>query len=579
MTAAAPRIAVVGAGIAGAFFALELSRLRPGARISLFDRERGGSGAGIVVQEEFVRKVGAVHPELFALPPGRIRRWDRICMRIGGQEIVTKGHGTVGFSRAEFVNRLREAAASRPGVELRAESVSELPRGYDLVVAAEGAGSRLRDNRTASFGTRVTHGATKFLWLSTPAVLPAMFVLKQLGPGQLIVHAYPHADNESTLVVEADTDVLLAADLLYAPLPWVEKALAELLAADLGGAPVHAQTSEWRSFPTVVNRRWSTGEVVLIGDAAHTVHFSSGSGATLAIEDAMSLARALAECPTPAAAAEQYEAQRAPVLARAAEDAQASQTWFEWLSRQHSELAFQTAFALRTRRDMNTYGWFREHDPHFANSTVRELRSSVGEPPRDEDPIDVPLSMGALRLPNRRVLVDEGRGAPSSRLRLGVVGDEAAYTGTVAIEDPEQGLVMLPPDATGDACVLVCAAALHTAMELARRLRATGSFDAVGIAVPAGADRAQLAAAARDADFFAAAYEAGAGRVPRTALAAEARGRGGRPVMLITPAPLSADEINTLIAAGRVDLVASAPALFNALHPAGATVPTEGRAT
>lgn len=576
MTAAAPRIAVVGAGIAGSFFALELSRLRPDARIRLIDRERGGSGAGIVVQQEFVRKVGELHPGLFALPPGRFRCWDRISMRIGGREIVTKGHGTVGFSRVEFVNRLREMAASRPGIEFVAANVREPPTGYDLIVVAEGARSRLRDSQAASLGTRISYGTTKFLWLSTPTVLPAMFVLKQLGPGQVIVHAYPHTDGESTLVVEADPDVLHAADLLRAPLPWIQKALAELLAADLDGAPVCAQTTEWRSFPTVFNERWSTGELVLIGDAAHTVHFSSGSGATLAIEDGFALARALAEYPTPAQAAEQYAAQRAPVLARAAGDASASQAWFEWLSRQQSELAFQTAFALRTRRDMNTYGWFREHDPDFAESTVWELQQHVGEPKRCNDPVDVPLSIGALRLPSRHVIFDEARGALAPRFRLGVAGT-AVFAGAIVIADSRP--VMLPVEAASDACVLVCASALHPAIELTRRLQGTGAFGAVGVAVPVSASAAELRAAAAAAEFFAVPYEDGTGRVPRTALAAEVRGMSGRPVMLITAAPLPLDEINTLISAGRVDLVATAPALHRALHSNSEPDSSKGNAT
>jgi 2-polyprenyl-6-methoxyphenol hydroxylase-like FAD-dependent oxidoreductase len=576
VTSAPLRVAVVGAGVAGAFFAVELHRRLPESRIEILDRGDQAPGAGVVMQQEFVERIERLHPRLFALGDGDFRTWNRITLRVGGDEITTQGHGTFGFSRRALVTRLREVAADRLGRQATVRDVSTRPAGYDLVVAADGAGSRLRAGLSEQFGTRIDSGGTRFLWLSTPARLPALFILKQVKDGQLIVHAYPHATGESTLVVEAHPDVLAAVGLLDAPLAWIERTLAELLADDLGGAPVRAHTPTWRQFPTIVNDRWCHEGLVLIGDAAHTVHFSSGSGTALAIEDGLSLAGALAEERSVEEATRRYAAERQPLLAAAQSDARSSQSWFEEVSRQRGGgSAAQTAFALRTRREMNTFSWFREHDPRFSAEVVRQLARDAPALTPGAEPLDVPLVVGTLELANRYTAIapfgESGR--PEILLGLGSGATAApAHRGPIVCADgflPYAQTHSAPRPswfAVGHSCALVYGSDPQETLGLAGVLRGVPGLGAVGIYVPEESWLSALDDHEAAADFYAVPQRPGDGRVLRTSFAARVRGLCARPVLLCTAAPSSPEEINTLIAAGRVDLVAAAAFPFDHDH-------------
>lgn len=526
------RAAVVGAGAAGAFFTLELARLRPDVAIDLYDPDSRGSGAGIVMSTDFMDHVRKTFPSAFDLPEADLGRWDRTLTLCGEEHIWSGAYGMVGLRRRAFQRHVRRLAENAPGVRAVRRTVTEIPEGADapdVVVLADGAGSRLRRYRQEAFGTTVTPGRTRFLWAATPVVLEPSFVLKDLAPGLLIVHSYPHAADESTFIVEADPAVLAAHALGDRPLPELEKELAAIFTEELRGAPLHAQTAGWQPFRTVVNERWHDGRSVLVGDAAHTVHFSTGSGTSLAIDDALCLAGALAgDTPVPQAL-DTYARTRQPVTGAAQAEAGESVEWFETLCRSSRTDGHRTVFALRSRRQMNTFDRLRERDPGFVEQTVSRL---AGRPTRAE-PRDVPLALGGLTLESR-VAEADGPGAEPAGVTLRT----------------SQGVVHCPlTDGHGDPAAM----------------RAAG-VRAVGLLVPAvpgpeeptaGASGTVAAdAAARGFDFLAVPSQPGAGRVSRTRRAEELTSAGVLPVALLPTEELSADEINTLIASGRADMVA-----------------------
>ncbi|MEU5987416.1 FAD-dependent monooxygenase [Spirillospora sp. NPDC047418] len=544
------RVAVVGAGAAGALFALELSRLRPGTAIDLYDRGGAPPGAGIVLSWDFADGVKADHPRVFDLPGSALATWDRTLTIVAGERVWSGAYGMFGVSRREFNGHLRNLASGLPNVTPVRRTVPRDPGGYDLVVAADGARSRLRTAREGDFGTRSSEGRTRFLWMSTPIALEPTFVLKPVCGGVLIVHSYPHGPDVSTFIVEADAGVLARLGLLDRPLPEIEGLLAELFADELGGAPLHAQTRGWRAFTTIVNERWHSGRVVLAGDAAHTVHFSTGSGTALAIDDARCLARALAEDPSDALDA--YEAARRPVIRAAQEEAAESRHWFETLSRRERVRGHQTVFALRSRRTANTYDRLRARDPDFVAAALRTLAAG----PAEGEPADLPLRIGGIDLTGRYAEVtDDAQGTRTLRLPT------ADCHGQCAIVHPGAPLPHRAPR-----CVLITSPPPDLT-PLTRTLRSRGAT-AIGLLLPPPepprpAELAQFVGVARSAgvggvDFLVVSAGVGGGRGERTRVADEVGYASGLPVLLLSAEPMSRDEVNTLVLGGRIALFAHA---------------------
>jgi anthraniloyl-CoA monooxygenase len=537
------RVAVVGAGAAGSFFTLELSRLRPDVTIDVYDRDGRPPGAGIVLSWAFADQIKADHPEAFALPDSALATWDRTLTVVGGERVWSGAYGMFGVSRRAFTAHLRQLVRALPNVRFTGRTVRSAPGSYDLVVLADGANSRLRTFSKDRFGTRASLGRTRYLWMSTPIAMDPTFILKPVRDGLLIVHSYPHADQESTFIVEADAEILARHGLAGPPVREIEGLLARTFEAELGGAPLRAQTPDWRSFRTIVNERWHGDGMVLIGDAAHTVHFSTGSGTALAIDDALCLARALTERPAIADAVGEYARARRPVIEEAQAEARESRRWFETLSRRERLQGHRTVFALRSRRTANTYTRLNARDPDFVAKAVETL---AGRPVAAE-PVDLPVEVGTMTLTNRVVGVeDTASGEPTlcfptvtgARPCL-VTGAEAGHAGEPPV--PDFALVREGPSADIGARV--------------RGLRSAGA-SAVGLVLSVTEEHYRKDPAACGFDFVAVPSQAGPGRVESTRLADEIRYGSGLPVLLLSPEEMSRDELNTLVLAGRIDMYA-----------------------
>ncbi len=363
------RIAVLGGGPGGLYFAALARQLGAGQHggqdeITVWERNAPDDtfGFGVVFSDETLGGIEHADPAVHAAMEREFARWDDIDVHYRGQVITSGGHGFAALSRRRLLRILQDRCAEL-GVTVRfqteAPDAAGLAASYDLVVGADGANSAAR---TVAFGPTVEVRDCTYIWLGTDRVFDAFtFAILETPHGVMQVHAYPYSDSASTLILEMHNAVWHRAGLADKPVG----DLAELLTDVLGGHSLLVNSPRWVNFATVRCERWRHGNIVLLGDAAHTAHFSIGSGTKLAMEDALALAACLHEQPDLDGALEAYEAERRPVVASVQRAAQASLEWFENLGQYVHQDAEQFAFNLISRSRRVTHENLRLRDPEF----------------------------------------------------------------------------------------------------------------------------------------------------------------------------------------------------------------------
>ncbi|MFE6666335.1 FAD-dependent monooxygenase [Streptomyces sp. NPDC057697] len=370
------RIAVVGGGPGGLYLAAWAKQFDPAGEVVVWERNRVGDtfGFGVVFSDGTLLGIKEADPALYEAMAARAARWSDIAVRHRGEVVRSTGHGFTAIGRKELLRLLYQRCAGA-GVALRfgeqAPPVERLLAEYDLVVAADGANSAVRAARSDAFGTSLDTRASRYIWLAVDKPFDALtFLVAESGPGALHGHAYPFSAELSTFIVEADEHAWRAAGL-DAPTAgltpdgsdrFAVERLEEIFADALDGHRLTGNRSRWRTFTVVRNRRWHQGNLVLLGDAAHTTHFSIGSGTGLAMEDARVLAGLLRDhgClgpggGSPKAALVAYERRRGPAVAAVQRAAQASLEWFEDIGLAMGREASQFAFELLTRGGRLSY--------------------------------------------------------------------------------------------------------------------------------------------------------------------------------------------------------------------------------
>jgi anthraniloyl-CoA monooxygenase len=421
------RIACIGGGPAGLFFALLMKKADPGHQITVYERNRLADtfGFGVVFSDATEEALAHGDREVTDRMAAACHRWDDIEIHYRNAVITSTGHGFSGLSR----RTLLEILASRCqelGVRLCLEREITDPeafRDHDLVVASDGANSPVRERYRDTFQPTVDVRPNRFVWLGTTHPFPAFtFHFKHDPHGLWRVHAYQYAPDRSTFIVEAPEATWRAAGLEHADEAETLAFCERLFAAELAGHRLLSNRSIWRSFPTIRNARWHHENVVLIGDAAHTAHFSVGSGTKLAIEDAIALGGALTRERTVATALAAYEAARRPPVESLQRAAQASLQWFEDTERYLDLDPIQFSFTLLTRSLRVTHENLRLRDPAFvarvdrwfAGEAAKQagvVRESVGAPAvaaaapaPPPPPMFTPFRVRDLLLPNRVVV-------------------------------------------------------------------------------------------------------------------------------------------------------------------------------
>jgi anthraniloyl-CoA monooxygenase len=364
------RIAIAGGGPGGLYLSILLKRLDPSHEVVVYERNAPDDtfGFGVVFSDETLTAFEAADPESYAEIARRFVRWSEIDVHHRGEVITSGGHGFSALGRKQLLNILQTRAASL-GVELHfRHEVTDLDG--DLVVAADGVNSTLRARY--GFEPRLDRRRATYAWFGTDHVFDAFtFLIAETERGVVQVHAYPYSDTMSTFIVET-TDAL--------PL---DRAACE----DLFGYRLIENRTRWINFVTVRNPFWRSDNVVLLGDAAHTAHFSIGSGTKLAMEDAIALAWAVRERDIDA-----YEAERRPIVESTQRAAQGSLEWFEGIGRYMGQPPRLFAFNLLTRSRRITHGELHKRDPEFVAALATR------------PPMFTPFHLRDLTLENRVVV-------------------------------------------------------------------------------------------------------------------------------------------------------------------------------
>jgi anthraniloyl-CoA monooxygenase len=416
------RIAVAGGGPGGLYFSILMRRAAPDCEITVYERNRAEDafGFGVVFSDETLTVFEHADPPSYRQITDGFVHWTDIDIHHRGAQTRSGGHGFSALGRRELLGILQRRAASL-GVDIRFETeaapVDELLGQADLVVGADGASSAVRAARAADFGPTLDPRHCRYMWMGTDLVFDAFkFFIAETEHGVLQAHAYPYSSGMSTFIVEVAEETWRRAGLDrlagQGPLPpgvSDEASVAycqELFADALEGHALQSNNSKWINFVTVRNASWRSGDnVVLLGDAAHTAHFSIGSGTKLAMEDAVALAWSFQECGTDdvAGALEAYEAERRPVVESTQRAAQGSLEWFEGIARYVEQPRLQFAFNLLTRSRRVTYDNLRLRDAGFV-AGVDELFAAQSGFAQPRPPMFAPLQLRGLRLPNRVVV-------------------------------------------------------------------------------------------------------------------------------------------------------------------------------
>jgi anthraniloyl-CoA monooxygenase len=405
------RVNVIGGGPGGLFLAILVKKARPDAQITILERNGPDDtfGWGVVFSDETLGGIRAADPESCARIEERFAHWTDIDVVFRGETVRSGGHGFAGLSRRVLLNILQERAAEL-GVDVRfrqeVRSLADV-RDADLVVAADGVNSRSRAELADRVRPTVEKGRAKYVWFGTTRPFDAFtFIVRENEHGLFQVHAYRYDDEHSTFIVECDPESWKRAGLDEAKDAGVAYC-QELFAPELQGAPLLTNKSQWTEFQTVSCERWSDGNVVLLGDAVHTAHFSIGSGTKLAMEDAIALAGHVvpAEPSAIPEALEAYESERKLDVLKTQRVASHSQAWFEEIARYKEFHPLQFSMALLSRSKKLNHANLKKRDPAFVAQVDHWFAVQAGvraAPP--PPPMFTPLTLRGLTLRNRVVV-------------------------------------------------------------------------------------------------------------------------------------------------------------------------------
>ena len=425
------KIACVGAGPAGLYFAISMKLRDPSHEIEIFERNAEGVtfGWGVVFSDLTVENITRNDPVSAKTITEEFAHWDDIDVHFGGQTITSGGHGFIGIGRERLLRILTDRARDldvKLHFETECEPADPKWRDYDLIIASDGANSRFRDANPQAFGVDIDVRANKFVWLGTSKVFDAFtFAFEKTEHGWIWAHAYRFAPDCSTFIVECSEetwrsfgfDTMSQAESIAA----CEKLFAKYLDGhSLQSNAMHlVGSAAWLNFRRIKCERWNAGNVILLGDAAHTAHFSVGSGTKLALEDAIKLADVLTRVPSLRgaeeeshadqktlsleAALDEYVAERSLEVLKLQNSARNSTEWFETLERYTHFEPLQFAYSLLTRSQRISHENLRVRDREWLEGVERWFwkRATDGRSNKTAPPMFAPFKLREMEVENR----------------------------------------------------------------------------------------------------------------------------------------------------------------------------------
>lgn len=403
------RIIGIGGGPAGLYFAILRKKAHPEDHITIYERNAPDVtfGWGVVFSDETLSFFEEADRPTHEAITKRFAHWDAIDIHFRGEHIRSVGHGFSGLARKELLRILQERATEL-GVEIvfnrEIDDIDSVVQEADLVLAADGANSKVRAKYASTFRPEIDLRKCKYTWLGTDLRFDSFkFFFEENEHGVFQVHGYPFDESHSTFIVETDEASWRAAGLNAMSETESALYLEKLFAKHLHGHRLLTNKSLWSSFPTIKNACWRHENVVLMGDAVHTAHFSIGSGTKLAMEDSIELFACLEKHEDIGAALDAYQAEREPIVSRLQRAAQDSLLFFENVKRYVHQPPIELAFNLLTRSKRITYDNLKLRDPALVARVTRHF-NTVRKSPPETPPAFVPFTVREMTLDNRIVV-------------------------------------------------------------------------------------------------------------------------------------------------------------------------------
>ncbi len=412
------RIACVGGGPAGLYFANLMKLQDPSHEVTVFERNRPGDtfGWGVVFSDQTMDHLEDKDPKSARAILEEFAHWDDVEVVVNGARVRSSGHGFCGIGRKRLLNILQDRARELD-VDLRFEVELEPNldqfEGYDLVVASDGVNSKIRSLHEEDFGVDRDVRRNKFVWLGTQQKFDAFtFIFEETEHGWIWAHAYKFDADTATFICECSPETWEKWGFGDMTQDESCRTLERIFADHLGGHELisnarHLRSSAWLNFPRILCDRWRRGNVVLLGDAAHTAHFSIGSGTKLALEDAISLSEHLAAADLPLDdRLQSYEDERSVEVLKIQNAARNSTEWFENVERYLQFAPMQFAYSLLTRSQRISHenlrlrdaGWLREVENWYAEEATGRAANTP------TPPMFTPFHLRAMTLENRVVV-------------------------------------------------------------------------------------------------------------------------------------------------------------------------------
>lgn len=409
------KVAIIGGGPAGLYAAILLKKQRPAAAITVYERNRADDtfGFGVVFSDATLDNFEKHDLPSYRRITQEFAYWDDIAVHFRGTVHRVGGNGFCGCSRQKLLLILQERAREL-GVILHFEvDIDDEARfaDADLILLADGVNSRFREKYAEHFQPEVDLRTNKFAWMGSTRPLDAFtFIFQETEWGPFIAHAYQYEAGHSTWIFETDPQTFARAGLTGLNEQESAARMADIFGWFLDGHKLLTNRSMWRNFPMIRSKRWVKDNMVLLGDAKASAHFSIGSGTKLAMEDAIALAEAMQNAPSIKAALEVYEHGRREEVEKTQHAADVSLVWFEHVDRFWDFDPVQFAFGVMTRSKAITYDNLKLRAPDFVaeveKSFARQVRSNGFDVSIDEPmvPLFQPFRLREMEIANRAVM-------------------------------------------------------------------------------------------------------------------------------------------------------------------------------